>query len=149
MNAVLDRPVVVLEDSDEDFDTAEEAARGAALANPLLRAKTGESCLALLRGEGAEPLQPALVLLDLNTPGMDGRDALVAIRTDPALKHLLLVVLSTSANPRDVAYCYSSGANAYHVKPVRYDDHLRVLRAVFGYWLLHVTPPERRPRLTS
>jgi CheY-like chemotaxis protein len=130
-------PVLVLEDSDEDFDTALEAAGGARLANRVFRAKTGDACLALLRGEAVEQIHPGLVLLDLNTPGMDGRDALIAIRTEPALRHLPLVVLSTSANPRDVARCYASGANAYHVKPVRYLDHLLLLRAVFSYWLTH------------
>ena len=136
------RPVLVLEDSDEDFDTAEEAARAAGVTNPLRRAKTGDACLDLLRGRGAvEPLRPCLLLLDLNTPGMDGRDALVAIRADPALRELPVVVLSTSVRDPDVALCYDHGANAFHRKPVRYAEHLALVREVLAYWLTSVTLP--------
>jgi CheY-like chemotaxis protein len=137
------RPVLVLEDSDEDFDTAEEAARDVGLTNPLVRAKTGDACLDLLRGSGESgPIRPCMLLLDLNTPGMDGRDALVAIRADPSLHNLPVVVLSTSAREPDVAHCYDHGANAFHQKPVRYADHLLLLREVLAYWLTRVALPE-------
>ena len=140
------RPVLVLEDSDEDFDTVEEAARASGLTIPLRRATTGDACLSLLRGRGKEALRPSVVLLDLNTPGMDGREALVAIRADPALRQLPVVVLSTSANPRDLAHCYAFGANAYHLKPVRHTEHLQLLREVFSYWLTTVVlPPAPEP----
>jgi CheY-like chemotaxis protein len=136
------RPVLVLEDSDEDFDTAEEAARALGLTRPLCRAKTGDACLELLRGSGeVDPLRPCVLLLDLNTPGMDGRDALVAIRAEPSLRQLPIVVLSTSAREPDVAHCYGLGANAFHVKPVRYADHLQIVREVLAYWLTRVTLP--------
>ena len=135
MNLSLLPSVLVLEDSDEDFDTLLEAAKRAELSNPLHRATTGDDCLALLRGEAGAGLRPGIVLLDLNTPGTDGREALVAIRTNPSLRSVPVVVLSTSANPRDVSYCYEQGANAYHVKPVRYDEHLGLLNKVFAYWL--------------
>jgi CheY-like chemotaxis protein len=143
MMAFPSRPVLVLEDSDEDFDTAEEAARRAGITTPLRRARSGDACLDLLRGRDAvEPLRPCMVLLDLNTPGMDGREALVAIRADPALRNLPVVVLSTSAQDPDVAHCYHHGANAFHRKPVRYTDHLQLVREVLAYWLTHVTLPD-------
>lgn len=141
MRASLERPVLVLEDSDEDFETVEEAAKGAGLRNRLCRATSGEACLDLLQGHREPPLRPSVLLLDLNTPGMDGRDALVAIRADPALRDLPIVVLSTSANPRDLAHCYGNGANAYHLKPVRYIEHLQLLREVLSYWLTTVVLP--------
>lgn len=137
-----DRPVLVVEDSDEDFDTLCEAVERSGLVYPLCRATTGEGCLTLLRGEGVAAIRPALVLMDLNTPGTDGREVLAAIKADPALRDLPVVVVTTSANPKDLAFCYHAGANAYHVKPVRYGDHLQVLRDVLGYWLGCVALPD-------
>lgn len=138
----MDRPVLVVEDSDEDFDTLCEAAERFGLASELRRATTGDGCLTLLRGEGTAPVRPALVLMDLNTPGTDGREALAAIKADPVLRDVPVVVVTTSANPKDLAFCYRAGANAYHVKPVRYRDHLQVLLDVLGYWLGRVALPE-------
>lgn len=88
---------------------------------------------------------PAIVLLDLNTPGTDGRDALRTMRQNDRLRTLPLVILSTSANPRDVEFCYAAGANAYHTKPVDYAAHLQVLCDIFDYWVHRVTlpPPPR------
>ena len=129
-------PILVLEDCDDDFATVQSAAQRAGLANPILRATSGEQCVRLLRERmrKREP-RPALLLLDLNTPGDDGRDALREIRTDEALGGLPVVVLSGSANPRDLGFCYRGGANAYHVKPVDHSAHLQILQQIFTYWL--------------
>ncbi|MEO5727373.1 MAG: response regulator [Byssovorax sp.] len=135
-------PVLVLEDSDEDFDTLEQAARMAGLTQQLYRVMTGDACLELLQGSGAPRLRPSVLLLDLNAPGMDGRETLVAIRAEPELQELPVVVLSTSSSPGDVAHCYGHGVNAYHVKPLRYDEHLQLLRDIFTYWLRRVELPE-------
>lgn len=132
------RPLLVVEDSDEDFDTVREASQAAGLTNQIYRAPTGEVCLSLLR---AGTFRPSVVLLDLNTPGLDGRDTLNEIKRDPALRELPVIVVTTSANPRDVESCYRAGANAYHVKPVRYADHLQVLISLFRYWLGCVVLP--------
>jgi CheY-like chemotaxis protein len=136
------RSILVLEDSDEDFATVQDAARLAGLPNPIVRACTAGECLRLLRGElQARAASPLLVLLDLNTPGDDGREALRTIRQDEALKTLPLVVLSASANPRDLQFCYAAGANAYHVKPVEHALHLQLLHQIFAYWLGSVKLP--------
>jgi CheY-like chemotaxis protein len=105
------------------------------------RVASGGDCLALLRGESAVQLAhlPSLILMDLNSHGIDGREALVMIKTDCALKEIPVVILTTSANPKDVAFCYQAGANAYHVKPVHYDQYLSVLRSLMHYWLDSVT----------
>ncbi len=87
------------------------------------------------------PLMPTLILMDLNSHGVDGREALVAIKTDGDLKQIPLVVLTTSANPKDVAFCFQAGANAYHVKPVRHDQYLLLLQSLLHYWLANVTQP--------
>jgi CheY-like chemotaxis protein len=140
------RPVLVLEDSDEDFDTLEIAAKKAGLTSPVYRVTTGEDCLGLLAGVGAPPLRPSMVLLDLYTPGMSGREALVAIRALPALRDLPVVVLSTSATPQDLAHCYGHGVNAYHRKPLGYAEHVGLLYDVLTYWLRRVELPESAGR---
>ena len=138
------RPVLVLEDSDEDFDTLLEAAGESGIHDQILRATTGDECLRQLLDDVARnaPL-PAVLVLDLNTPGMDGRGALAAIREHHALRELPVVVLSTSSNPVDVAFCYAQGANAYHVKPVGYAEHLQVLNQIMTYWLTSVSLPSK------
>jgi CheY-like chemotaxis protein len=134
-------PVVVVEDSDEDFDTVRTAALLAGVTHEIRRARTGDECLALLRGDAGHPRgQVALVLLDLNTPHGDGRNALEKMYADAQLR-AIPVVLSTSANPRDVDFCYGLGANVYHVKPVSHGEHLGVLQNVFTYWLGTVVLP--------
>ncbi|MBC7621546.1 MAG: response regulator [Candidatus Saccharibacteria bacterium] len=135
-------PVLVVEDSDEDFDTLLTAARLAGIQHEIQRALTGDDCLSLLRGTaGHARAQVALVLLDLNTPHGDGRYALEQIHADPQLNAIPLVVLSTSANPRDVDFCYGHGANAYHVKPVSHSEYLMVLQTLLTYWLGPVVLP--------
>jgi CheY-like chemotaxis protein len=137
--------IVVVEDSDEDFDTVEDAARLAGLLQRIVRARSGAECLRLLRGEagdaGSRETPTQLVLLDLHTPGDDGRDVLRQVRSDGALGSLPVVVLSASANVRDVQFCYANGANAYHVKPVDHRLHLKVLQSIFDYWLGSVVLP--------
>lgn len=127
--------ILVVEDSDEDFDTVQMALKAAGLRCAIRRAGNGNDCLDLLRGSGRMLPRPVFVLLDLNLPGMDGRDVLSLIKRDPDLRDLPVVVLTTSSNPRDLDFCYDAGANAYHVKPLRYDQHLELLRGVLGYWL--------------
>ena len=134
-------PIFVVEDSDEDFDTVKLAAAAAGVTRVIHRAASGGACLAMLRGDGDVnlPLWPALIVMDLNSHGVDGREALVAIKADAGLKKIPLVVLTTSANPKDVTFCYRAGANAYHVKPVRHDQYLLLLRSLMHYWLDSVT----------
>jgi CheY-like chemotaxis protein len=136
------RHILVVEDSDEDFETVLDAARLGGVVRPIVRATSGEECLRLLRG-AARPRDalPALVLMDLSTPGDDGREALRELGSDATLATLPLVVLSASANPRDLQFCYAHGANAYHVKPVDHAQHLQVLQQIFAYWLASVVLP--------
>lgn len=143
---LLAAPLVVVEDSDEDFDTLLEAASQAGVTRTIQRAASGGDCLALLARKAVDflaplPVLPALILMDLNSHGIDGREALVAIKSESSLKNIPLVVLTTSADPKDVDFCYKAGANAYHVKPVRHDQYLLQLRSLLQYWLQSVTVP--------
>jgi len=132
----------VVEDSDEDFDTVQDAARRGGFLHSIVRVRSGGECLRLLHGgQGSRDALTVLVLLDLNTPGDDGRDVLREVRSDQTLGTLPVVVLSASANARDLKFCYANGANAYHVKPVDHANHLKVLQDIFAYWLGSVVLP--------
>jgi CheY-like chemotaxis protein len=136
---------ILVEDSDEDADTVQQAVLRCKTPMRLTRVSSGDACLLLLQQQTRGEF-PALVLMDLNMPGMDGRETLRLIKSNPSLATIPVVVVSTSANPRDLEYCYRAGANAYHVKPMRYTDHLEAMVAVLDYWLDRVVAqPGRRP----
>ena len=141
--------IIVVEDSDEDFDTVLDAARLASVTHEIRRAVSGDECLRLLGTPESLLEPPAIVLLDLNTPGGDGRDLLNGIHQNKRLFVIPIIVLSTSSNPRDVSFCYEHGATAYHVKPVSHPEHLKILQSIFHYWLhCAVLPdPERDTHL--
>ena len=92
--------IVLVEDSDDDFDTVCEALRLSGLPAELHRVSNGDECLALLRRGSLA--RPAFVLMDLNTSSTDGLDTLAQIKADPLLKAIPVVVVTTSAHPRDV-----------------------------------------------
>lgn len=131
--------LIVVEDSDEDYDTVLEAATACGVADRVRRATDGDECLRLLAA-GARRTA-VVVLMDLGLPGTDGRAALAAIRADEALAGTPVVVFSASANPRDLEHCYRHGVNAYHVKPHRYVEHRDLVRQVIDYWTRRVRLP--------
>jgi CheY-like chemotaxis protein len=131
--------VVLVEDSDEDADTVETAFARSGVTATLKRVANGDACIALLKTPGQ--ILPALIVMDLNTPGMDGREALRFIKSDALLKAIPVVISSTSASPQDRDDCYTAGANAYHVKPIRYPDYLQAVEALLRYWLVEAVLP--------
>lgn len=142
MNDLSSRPVLVVEDSDDDFETIREAALRAGVTNPLMRFTSGDQFLGQLARREFRQDFPALVLMDLNLPGTDGRQTLAELRRDPRWRPVPVLVLTTSRNERDVVFCYKTGANVYHVKPVSYLDHLDLVSTALNYWLKRVTLPE-------
>ena len=132
-------PVLVVEDSAEDFLALGRAFRKHALQNPVLRCVDGDEALEYLRGYGKHPAWPdslpALVLLDLNMPGTDGRDVLGAVKLDPRLHNIPVVIFSTSSSNRDIEDCYRLGANSYLTKPVSYTELEEKIRVTIQYWL--------------
>jgi len=142
--------VLVVEDSDEDFETVLDASRLANVINEIRRATSGDECLQHLADlERQELALPLLVLLDLNTPKGDGRDALRGIICNERFRAMPLVVISASANSRDVNFCYDHGANAYHLKPVSHPQHLQILQNIFSYWLTSAILPELEGTIRS
>lgn len=133
------RPLLVVEDSDEDFTALSRVFRKLSLRNPVVRCADGDQALTYLQGHGQAAgwpaVLPALVLLDLNLPGTDGRTVLETLQNDPRLQALPVVVLSTSSNTRDVERCYQLGANGYLTKPIQYAALEAKLRVTLQYWL--------------
>jgi two-component system, chemotaxis family, chemotaxis protein CheY len=145
--ATHSRPVLVVEDSAEDFDTVAEALRRARIRNRLVHAADADAARQVLARPRHTPF--AFVLLDCSLPGEDGLTLLQDMRRDPATATLPVVVFTASVNPRDRNAFYAAGANAYHVKRVRFEDCLSTVQDIFRYWLLHVVLPEARVQLPS
>jgi two-component system, chemotaxis family, response regulator Rcp1 len=143
----MSRParVLLVEDNPGDVVLTREALRTAVVACDLTAVGDGEAALAFLRREGAygEAARPDLVVCDLNLPRRDGREVLEAVREDPGLRSIPVVVLTTSAAERDVAACYERGANSYVVKPRDLDGFTAVIHAINRYWLGVARLPDR------
>ena len=134
------QPILVVEDSDDDYEVTERALlRSGNIANPLARCRTGNEALDYLLQQGpyAEPdaaPRPALILLDLNMPGLDGRGLLTRIKSDYDLREIPVVVLTTSDDERDVNACYELGANSYIRKPVDLDGFYSAIKTMRQFW---------------
>lgn len=133
--------ILIVEDSDDDFEIMSEglAAEGR-IRNPVLRCEDGRQALDYLFREGAyaDPERsptPGIILLDLNLPGIDGREVLRRLKNAPRLKKIPIIVLTTSDDERDVEDCYELGANSYIQKPVDLDKFLLAIRQLTDYWL--------------
>ena len=145
------RPVVVLlaEDDDDDFLLTREAFAQAMLRNELIRLRDGQELVDYLKqaGEFAPPAtapRPGLILLDLNMPRMDGREALAEIKKDPALRSIPIVVLTTSGSEEDVLRSYDLGVNSFVRKPVTFEGLVAALKVMRAYWLEIVALPPTR-----
>ncbi|RZK91696.1 MAG: response regulator [Hymenobacter sp.] len=134
-----DVPILVVEDNAEDFMALRRAFRKHAVPNPVVHCQNGEQALEYLQGRGRHPAWPAalpvLVLLDLNMPGLDGRDVLRALQFDAALHTIPVIMLTTSAQARDVTDCYRLGANSYLTKPLSYGELEEKIGSLTHYWL--------------
>lgn len=140
------RPIEILlvEDSPGDVRLTEEALRSAKVKSHLVEARDGESALDILRHRGnyAASAQPALVLLDLRLPGMDGRQVLKEIKSDPSLCHIPVVVLTKSEDKEDIMNAYEEQANCFITKPVQVKNLVEVVKLLEGFWLTIVALPE-------
>jgi CheY-like chemotaxis protein len=134
--------VLLVEDDEGDVVLTREAF-GEYLHNKLDVVYDGNQALAYLRGEGAyrNTPKPDLVLLDLNLPGRDGREVLSEIKSDPALAHVPVVVLTTSAAEEDVLRSYQLHANAFVTKPVDLDGFVAAIRQIDHFFVSVVRLP--------
>ena len=134
--------ILLVEDLDSDAVLLREALRDAGLANELVLAGDGQEALDILRSGG--PL-PQMVLLDLNLPRVSGREVLDAVRGDPRLRELPVVVLTTSVSPADVSFAYRHLANAYVRKPNGFESLSAVARSIRDFWTRTATLPSAFP----
>ena len=140
--------ILLIEDSTEDNMVAQYILRRVT-DRPILRCSDGESApdYLLRRGTYAEAHNapyPALILLALNLPAIDGCDVLRQIKQDARLRAIPVVVCTTSARRYNTDLCYELGANSYMVKPVDFERLRYVLELLMRYWFSAVTLPERR-----
>lgn len=131
--------ILLAEDDDDDFLMVSDALVESGLNHQLRRVVDGEALMDYLRRQGAftDPAAapaPHLVLLDLNMPIKDGRECLRDIRADHRLRHLPVVVLSTSSDAEDVNASYRLGANAYLQKPVDFGDYVEMMQSLGAFW---------------
>ena len=137
--------ILMADDDEEDRELTREALNDARLANNMRFVGDGQELLDYLRREGAyadeAPPEPGVILLDLNMPRMDGREALAEIKSDPKLRHIPVVVLTTSKAEEDIFRTYGLGVNSFITKPVTFAGLVEVLQAFKRYWFEIVELP--------
>lgn len=140
--------ILIAEDNEEDFEIIRRIFNRS-IGVPLIRCRDGEDVLNYLTNPPEKSAgRPSLILLDLNMPGIDVREALTRLKSDPELRSIPTVILSTSTSPKDVGYCYDQGANGYMSKPVNYQDLEHNLRGLVEYWdHVMVLPPSPQKML--
>jgi CheY-like chemotaxis protein len=141
------RTVLMADDNPKDVELTLAALADNNLANNVVVVRDGVEVLEYLRCEGAyrlrRPGRPAVVILDIKMPRMDGLEVLKAIRADPALKATPVVMLTSSREEQDVVRSYELGVNAYVVKPVKFADFAVAVKHIGVLWaLLNELPPE-------
>ncbi|WP_303784015.1 response regulator [Azovibrio restrictus] len=131
-----------MEDNPMDLDLALRAFERKRLSNPIQVARDGEEALAWLpRWEAGEPL-PALILLDLKLPRVDGLDVLRRLKQHERFRHIPVVVLTSSAEDKDINTAYDLGVNSYIVKPVSFERFMEVVQHIELYWCVLNRIPE-------
>ena len=137
--------ILLVEDSPTDAELAQEALKESRLLNRIHHVIDGVEALAFLRKEGeySDVPHPDLVLLDLNLPRLSGNEVLKEIRADEQLTALIVVVLTTSRDERDILQAYGCHANAYISKPVDFDKFVDVVKSIENFWFTVVALPPR------
>uniref|UniRef100_A0A0C1RAY0 Chemotaxis protein CheY n=1 Tax=Tolypothrix bouteillei VB521301 TaxID=1479485 RepID=A0A0C1RAY0_9CYAN len=136
----------MVEDSDEDFTAFTRALREASCVCSVYRTCDGDDALDYLyrQGEYANSTlspRPALILIDLNLPGTDGREAIAQIKQDRLLKSIPVIALTTSSSPKDIEACYQYGVNCYMLKPIGVEALRKTIRNFLDYWFDTVVLP--------
>ncbi len=145
------KPIVILmaDDDADDRLLAKDALNECRLANDLHFVENGEELMDYLHRRGkydqaSQSPRPGLILLDLNMPKKDGREALREIKTDPELRKIPVVVLTTSKADTDIGRIYELGANSFISKPVTFDSLVKVMKIVGDYWFEIVELPVKK-----
>jgi CheY-like chemotaxis protein len=143
------KPILLVEDSPKDVELTLSALEQCQLANSVIVVRDGAEALDYLFSKGSfanrTTLDPAVVLLDLKLPKVDGLEVLEIIKNDTRLKGTPVVMLTSSREERDLLASYRLGVNAFVVKPVEFDQFFEAIRDLGMFWaLLNETPPRYR-----
>jgi len=138
--------VLLVEDSPGDIRLTREAFRDANAAIHLNVVTDGVEAMAFLRRQGdqVDAPRPAIILLDLNLPRMDGREVLAQIKADPSLKTIPTIILTTSEANADIVRSYELQANSYLTKPVQLEKFESLVESINDFWLVQAQLPQRR-----
>ena len=138
--------ILLVEDNEDDVYLIREAFDEASLRVSLHHVDNGEKCMRFLRRQGdyANAPSPDLILLDMNMPVMDGYEVMTEIVKDEKLRHLPVVVLTTSYEAADIQKMYGLRCSSYITKPVDFDNFVKAIGQLAGYWLTVVVVPEPR-----
>ena len=131
-----DAEILLVEDDRVDIMTVQRALKKIDISNPLYVARTGIEALGMLRGDGYPRIEPtpSLILLDLNLPKMGGIEFLKELRSDPALKTLQVIVLTSSNEPSDQAAAYKYEVEDYIVKPHSFNEFTNAMSLILADW---------------
>lgn len=145
------RRILLVEDSPNDVELTLTALAENKLANEVVVVGDGEEALDYLHRRGRyrlrTPGNPVVVLLDIKLPKVDGTEVLAAMRADPALERVPVVMLTSSAEEKDIVRSYTLGANAYVVKPVDFAEFVRAISELGLFWaVVNQPPPGSAPR---
>jgi CheY-like chemotaxis protein len=136
------KPIWLVEDSANDIELTLSALQESNLANNVVVLRDGSEALKRLSELRPGGAAPAVILLDIKMPKVSGIDVLRRIKSDPSLKYLPVVMLTSSKEGPDVKECYELGANAYVVKPVGFGDFFDALKTLGKFWAVLNEPPE-------
>lgn len=139
------RPILLVEDNPNDLELSLTALERTGLANEVVITRDGEEAFNYLfyKGQYASRRHenPAVVLLDIKLPKIDGLELLACIRKEPSLRHLPVVLLTSSREEQDVFRGYQLGSNAYVVKPVAFHDFIKAIQDLGVFWAVINEPP--------
>lgn len=148
MSEKTKEPIVILmaDDDDDDYLLTKKALQESKLLNTLVRVKDGEELLDYLYARGEyekKAARPGVILLDLNMPRKDGREALKEIKSDPGLSDIPVVIFTTSKAEEDIDRSYQLGSNSFITKPVTFENLIQVMKTLGSYWFEIVELPAK------
>ncbi|WP_294173075.1 response regulator [uncultured Sphingomonas sp.] len=147
------KPILLVEDSPKDVELTLAALERCQLANAVIVTRDGAEALDYLHARGKFTNRttgdPAVVLLDLKLPKVDGLEVLEDIKKDPRLRHTPVVMLTSSREERDLVRSYQLGVNAFVVKPVGFEQFFEAIQDLGMFWAVLNEPPPPRARLRS
>jgi CheY-like chemotaxis protein len=142
--------ILMADDDEDDRLMTRDALRESHLTNELRFVEDGEALIDYLKHQGKyksekDAPRPGIILLDLNMPKKDGREALKEIKTDPDLRHIPIVIFTTSQAEEDIYRSYKLGVNSFITKPVTFENLIKVMKILGKYWFEVVELPTRKP----